>query len=337
MIENRLRAGTMVQRALASCCIVAATTLGSASASAGEGSAAAEVLFSEGKRLAQDGDFAAACPKFEESQKLDPGTGTLYRLADCYEHIGRTASAWAAFLEVASSAKSAGQQARADDAKKRADSLEPKLTRLLVRVTDSTLPGLVVKRGNVDMGRPQWNAPMPVDPGEVTVDASAPGYKSWHGVVAIQATSSAEIVVPSLEREVVASPQGAAASQTVAPSSSFGTQRTIAVAAGATGLVAIGVGGVFGLVSMSKKSDADKHCDANNACDSEGVGLRHDAVGAGNLSTLGFLAGGVLAATGIVLWVTSPRRVTSGANVPPVHQARIAPRWGGVSFAMELP
>src|SRR4051812_44001967 len=86
-----------------------------ASALAGDGAAAAEVLFSDGKRLAQEGNYAAACPKFEESQKLDPGMGTLYRLADCYEHVGRTASAWAAFVEVAGSAKTSGQQARADD------------------------------------------------------------------------------------------------------------------------------------------------------------------------------------------------------------------------------
>lgn len=40
---------------------------------ASDGAAAAEVLFAEGKRFVQDGNYAAACPKFEESQKLDPG------------------------------------------------------------------------------------------------------------------------------------------------------------------------------------------------------------------------------------------------------------------------
>src|SRR4051794_15794728 len=77
--------------------------LASRTAAGGDAAAAAEVLFSDGKRLVQERNFAAACPKFEESQKLDPGLGTLYRLADCYEHVGRTASAWAAFLEVAGS------------------------------------------------------------------------------------------------------------------------------------------------------------------------------------------------------------------------------------------
>lgn len=47
--------------------------------------------------LVQKGDWAAACPKFEESERLDPGIGTLYHLADCYEHVGRLATAWGLF------------------------------------------------------------------------------------------------------------------------------------------------------------------------------------------------------------------------------------------------
>src|SRR5689334_19506 len=82
-----------------------------------DSAAVAEVLFNEARALADKGDFAAACPKFEESQKVDPGMGTLYRLGDCYEHLGRTASAWAAFRDVASQAQTAGQAAREADAR----------------------------------------------------------------------------------------------------------------------------------------------------------------------------------------------------------------------------
>src|SRR4051794_26464548 len=74
--------------------------------------AAAEGLFNDAKKLVADGKFADACPKFEESQRLDPAPGTQFNLAECYEHIGRTASAWALFLGVAQLAKSAGMQDR---------------------------------------------------------------------------------------------------------------------------------------------------------------------------------------------------------------------------------
>ena len=52
------------------------------------------MLFAEGGKLVADGDHTAACPKFEESFHLDPGIGTGFNLADCWEHIGRTASAF---------------------------------------------------------------------------------------------------------------------------------------------------------------------------------------------------------------------------------------------------
>ena len=57
--------------------------------------ATAQALFDEGKRLHKDKNFQEACPKFEASHRIDPGLGTLLYLGDCYEEIGRTASAWA--------------------------------------------------------------------------------------------------------------------------------------------------------------------------------------------------------------------------------------------------
>ena len=79
-----------------------------------EAKAAAEALFDEGRRLKGDGKFSEACPKFEESQKMAPGMGTLYNLADCYEHLGKLASAWTFYIEAAGAAQVAGQKDRAD-------------------------------------------------------------------------------------------------------------------------------------------------------------------------------------------------------------------------------
>jgi serine/threonine-protein kinase len=321
---------------------------------AGDGAAAAEVLFSEGKRLAQEGNYAAACPKFEESQRLDAGSGTLYRLGDCYVHLGRTASAWAAFTEVAAASKAANQTARYEDAKKRADDLVPILPKLVIRVADAnrSLSDLTVKRGNVVVGPGQWGSPLPVDPGEVSVEASASGRTTWHGVVTAKSGAASEIEVPVLDIDT--SPEAAVAAPGAEPSapahaegppppSGLGGQRTLAIVAGAAGLVGLGLGSAFGLVSSSRKSDADKHCDANNACDDEGLGLRHDAIKAGNIATIGFVAGGVLAATGIVLWITAPRRAAT-ATAPSAAapraaglRAAVVPRWGGVTLRMEVP
>jgi serine/threonine-protein kinase len=309
-------------------------------ASAGDAAAAAEVLFDEGKRLAQSGDYPGACPKLEESQKLDPGMGTLYRLADCYEHVGRTASAWAAFLEVAGAAKAAGQQARADDAKKRADQLAPQLSKLVVGVAEPELAGLEVRRGDVVIGRAQWGTAMPVDPGELTVEAGAPGRRTWRSTAVIPAHGTRRIDVPKLLPEDAQAPRAMEppAASAPLPSPGFGTQRAVAVAVGIGGVVALGVGSAFGLASMSKGAEADSHCDGQGLCDDRGISLRRSALGSGTASTIGFVAGGVLLAGAGVLWFTAPSRAAAAsASAPPRPRIGVAPRWGGASFHVELP
>src|SRR6185437_15434982 len=76
--------------------------------------AAAEALFDAAKKLYADKKYAEACTRFDASEKLDRGIGTLLYLADCYEHVGRTASAWATFREAESLEGGLAVRARAD-------------------------------------------------------------------------------------------------------------------------------------------------------------------------------------------------------------------------------
>ncbi len=161
-------------------------------------SATARVLFEEGRRLIHKKDYADACPKFEESYRLDPGIGTLLNLADCWEHIGRTASAWARFLEIADMTKRLGQTDRERVARARAAALEPKLSRLHIEV-GSTEPGLELLRDGAPFGQAQWGMDVPVDPGNHTIEAKAPGFKSWTTVIQVpEGGKKAVVLVPSL-------------------------------------------------------------------------------------------------------------------------------------------
>ena len=102
--------------------------------------AIANTLFKEGQALMRKGDFAGACAKFEGSLNLAVKPGTQFNLADCYEKAGRTAAAWDGFGKVVAMTKD--DPPRYAAAKKRVDALEPKLTRLVVKVApEARLPG----------------------------------------------------------------------------------------------------------------------------------------------------------------------------------------------------
>src|SRR5262249_34857046 len=136
----------------------------------------AAALFREGKSLMDKGEFPAACSKLEESQRLDPGGGTLLNLALCHEKQGRPATAWAEFIEALGIARRDHRQARIELAEEHIAKLEPILSKLTVIVPpESEDTTLEVTRDGASVGRAAWGMPFPVDPGEHRVEATAAG------------------------------------------------------------------------------------------------------------------------------------------------------------------
>src|SRR5262249_42825001 len=107
---------------------------GTAHATDDAGQARAAQLFDEAKKLRQEGKDAEACAKLEESVKLYEGVGNRFQLADCWETIGRTASAHAMFVAVEESTRALEQKDREKLAHDRAEALLPKLSRLRLEV-----------------------------------------------------------------------------------------------------------------------------------------------------------------------------------------------------------
>src|SRR5580692_9240289 len=73
----------------------------------------AEALFDEARDLRDAGHYAEACPKFAESRGLANGVGVTLYLADCYEKVGKTQSAWTEFRNAEKLARDKGDK-RAD-------------------------------------------------------------------------------------------------------------------------------------------------------------------------------------------------------------------------------
>jgi hypothetical protein len=311
---------------------------GNATGSTGKGDqAGATALFYEARNLMQKGNFKDACPKLEESLRLDYGIGTEFNLADCYEHVGKTASAWSGFLNVASQAKTQNQPQREKVARDRAKTLEPKLPKMTIEVPVPP-PGIEVKRDGVIVGNAAWGTAVPVDPGQHKVVVTAPNKQPWETTVSATESNTTRVTVPrELPNAPVAAAPPAVAKPATAPAvvgppvqttsttttvtepapsntpSDFpepvvehgNTQRTLGWVASGVGLVGLGVGAGFGLSSMSKRRESNDHC-TGNLCDQDGVNLRDDAIRSGNVSTIATIAGGAVLVGGIVLLVTAP-------------------------------
>jgi hypothetical protein len=275
--------------------------------------AAAEALFQEGRALMEAGDYASACPKLAESDRQDPGVGTLLALGVCWEESGRLASAWATFAEAAARAKRAGQTEREEAARAQARTLEPRLSRLTVVVSDETaaLAGVEVRRDGEVVGSAGWGAGVPIDPGEHEITATAPGHRPFLAKVTIGAESDQQRVeVPPLaavdpEGAPAAAPGGADATADAGETGQGPPLRLIGLGVGGAGIIGLGLGTFFGLRAgaLNDESYENDHCTRNEECDSVGAGKRDDARSAANVSTVAFIAGGVLTAAGVTLYL----------------------------------
>jgi hypothetical protein len=277
--------------------------------------AAAEALFNEGKRLVSEGKIAEGCEKLSASHKLDPAAGTLIHLGDCYEKLGRPASAWAQFREAVTRARAQGRQDWADIASARATELE----RQMPRITIVAPEGVEVLRGDEVIPRGALGTPLPTDPGEHVVSGRAPGKKTFKiSVVVRPGPTSATVTIPQLEDEGLSLAPATPPGRDVEPSDGGG-QRTLGWVLGGVGVVGIGVGAVEGLVAIGKNKSSTKVCPESGVCaDAQARADNDDARSAARVSTIAFVAGGVLAAAGVVLILTAPK-------APPKVQVGLSP------------
>lgn len=269
------------------------------------------------------GHYAVACPKFADSQRLDPKTSTQLNLASCYELNGQTASAWAAFKEAEAAALKHGRVDWAERAAAAAKELEPRLVRLTVHVPQP----LATRQPRIELdGSPlqptEWERALPVNPGEHRVTWSAPGFKAKTSNVKL-VSSSIELTLTELEAEP-REEKASAAPATPPPSSFWGTGRVVGAVLGGAGVTSLVVGSVFGLSANAKYGDAEELCGGSGSprtCRPEtsaaALAARDEAGSRATAATIAFVAGGALVASGVVVFaLSSPRAPRQLALVP---------------------
>jgi hypothetical protein len=315
--------------------------------------AAAQALFEQARQLMADGKFAEACPKLVESERLDPGAGTLMNLGHCYEKNGQTASAWVTFKDAAAAADLKHRADWSSRARERAQALEPMLSRLTIEVPpDARISGLQVRRDGVEVGAAVWGTPIPIDPGDHAIEASAPAKKTWSKTTKIGAAAEqAHVVVPSLQDEP--GPSGASASVASTPAtpvkapaapppasstpppaesrSDGSTQRTLGLVIGGVGIAGVAVGSVFGILAMGSESSSKNLCPTDACTSPTAVQDDANARTQATVSTVAMIAGGAVLVTGAVIFFTAPKgKTVTGLRVmPAVGAGEVGLRLGG--------
>lgn len=269
--------------------------------------ATSRALFDEGRRLMQAGDFAHACTKFEEGQRLAPGIGLKFNLAECYEKLGKVASAWSAYRDVVGLARAQGQELRETIATEKARAIEARVPRLRIVVPEGNrIDKLSVTRDGGVVGAPQWGLALPIDPGTHKITFEAPGFEPETLSVTLAEGKTESVEAPRLHKKPVVDRPVVADAPVTKTTSDGKTQRMIGYVAGGAGIAGLGVGGVFGVFAMDKQKESEAHC-VGDRCDVEGLFLRDRALGRATVSTIGFVAGAALLVTGVVLVLTAPR------------------------------
>lgn len=298
----------------------------------GSGAATARELLKHGAELRKEGRCAEAIAPLSESLRLDANVKTFINLADCEEQTGRLVDALGHWLQ----ARDLAQRDRVDDVRAEADrrfkKLDPRVPRLVLTIRPDTPRDAEIKRDDV-LAQP--GAPAPVDPGAHVIVVRAKGFQPRTFEVTVTEGETRRLEVTSGEREPqpLLGPSSAhgdpsllvspAPSQPAERRAGSGTRTMGYVLLGA-GAVGLGVGSIFGLRALSKKSDSDSHCDASG-CDDTGFQLRTDGRSAATVSTLAFVLGGAAGPGGLSLVLLAP-------SSPSSARIDVAPQAGGLAF-----
>ncbi|HEX7604408.1 MAG TPA: hypothetical protein VF316_22470 [Polyangiaceae bacterium] len=289
--------------------------------------ALAQTLFDEAVQLMDHGKYGDACPKLAESQKLDPGGGTLLNLGLCREKEGKLASAWVAYNASLSQAIKDHRTEREATARQRIGIIEGSLAKIVVLVSAGAraTPGLEVLLDGTPVRAAAWGLVTPIDRGSHVLVATAPGKQPWKSVLVVPSDGlSVQAEVPELLDAKAAAPS--APSVVEKPATGMALQvfgGWVSISVGGAILVA---GSILGGIAIDRRKQSDAEC-PNERCTQRGVDLNEQAKTFAWLADVGIGIGIAGVGAGIVLLLTAPKKpAQSAVQVIPM----LGPNGGGL-------
>lgn len=181
--------------------------------------------------------------------------------------------------------------------------------------------------------------PVPVDGGEHTLSAEAPGYEPFSIRIAVSDPAGAATVqVPALRPAAAAVEEPVEAPAPEPPASSTpadsgvergNTQEVVGLVLAGAGVVGAGVGVYFGLEAKRADDSAEEVCPRPDPCnDQRGIDLTEDAQSKALTANILYGVGGAAVIAGVILYLTADSPEQSGQVPRPafaVGQARLYP------------
>jgi len=278
--------------------------------------AAARTLAEDGVSALQNGDAATAVQKLEKAHRALQAPSVALWSARALAKLGQLVEARERYIEATrlpvSGDKAVQEQAKLD-AQAEGDQLLPRIPTLLVSVAGAN-EGLNVTVDGKALPELLLGEPRPTNPGQHRIVAKRGAEQATETVTLAEGERrrlELKLVVATGTSPSTLPDAGApAAAASAKPGNTVKTLGLVAIVAGGAGLVA---GGVTGLMAMSKKAALD---DDNERC--QGGKCLYSAEADVNslrtfrtVSTVGFVAGGVLAAVGVTLLFTAPSAQSS--------------------------
>ncbi|WP_044243115.1 tetratricopeptide repeat protein [Chondromyces apiculatus] len=268
----------------------------------------AATLFRDGRAAMAREDYVAACPRFEESAKIEPAPGTFLNLALCQEHLGQLAGALHSY-NAALERLAPGDQ-RVPFAKEQAALLVARVARLTVKPPRSMPAGARVFRDGQQLLPEEMGVETAVDPGRHEIEVEIPGAPRTRQSVLLAAGEVRTVMLDE------AAGEASEATATVGASSGGLSRRTVGYVVGGVGAASLTTSLILGGLVLGKKSTVDDECTATT-CSPEGA----DAASAGRtlstVSTVTFFAGLLGIGAGVYLVLTD-----SGAEKTAFGKAR---------------
>jgi hypothetical protein len=234
-----------------------------------------------------------------------------------------------------------------DDCARRLDELDKAQPTLAFEVQDASGDDLSAVRVTVDgklLTERLDGAALPVDMGEHVFEFEVAGQppirrtliltegekaRRERIVLGVAASPAAGAVpAPSPPSQEASAPPASGADRAASAGGARRTQRILGLVAGGAGIAATGVGVVFGVNASSQWSTVQRECPSRTGCLPHAVSARNDAAASATVSTVSFIAAGLLFATGVTLFLTAPK------DSQPAVGLTITP--GGVSLAGTL-